>query len=84
MQRIVLATLVLASFVVGCVTASTMVGDANAALAVGEQECVNVSLYLMSGSDLNKGAVPSKTVKVPAGWEVKGGGPTNMVICRAG
>ena len=51
-------------------------------------ECASVSLWRVSGKSLNKGELPKKTVKVPEGWQVVGGGYDSqysepiMIICR--
>ncbi|MEZ9330210.1 hypothetical protein AB4152_14385 [Vibrio breoganii] len=51
-------------------------------------ECASVSLWRNSGKSINKGNLPDKTVKVPEGWVVVGGGYDSqysepiMVICR--
>ncbi len=40
-------------------------------------ECTAVTLWAVAGNSLNNGNIPSKTVKVPKGWEVVGAGATN-------
>ncbi|MGC4122256.1 MAG: hypothetical protein QM765_48270 [Myxococcales bacterium] len=67
-------------------------GRADAQAATGPRaytECFAATLYDMRGKDLNEGAAPSKTVKIPPGWTPIGGGgglrgdttPT-VVLCR--
>ncbi|WP_444892856.1 hypothetical protein ACJJIE_21000 [Microbulbifer sp. TRSA001] len=51
-------------------------------------ECFAATLWNISGRSLNKGEVPEKTVKVPEGWKVVGGGVGGargeafMILCR--
>ncbi|WP_444934999.1 hypothetical protein [Microbulbifer sp. JTAC008] len=51
-------------------------------------ECFAATLWQVSGRSLNKGEVPEKTVKVPEGWKVVGGGiggargEAVMILCR--
>jgi len=52
------------------------------------QECFAVSLWSISGRNLNEGQMPKKTVKIPTGWTPMGGGydagagEGNMILCR--
>jgi hypothetical protein len=52
------------------------------------QECFAVSLWSISGRNLNEGQMPKKTVKIPTGWTPMGGGydagagEGNTILCR--
>lgn len=93
MSRTLVSGLVIIAFIVGCAAASTVVPAAVAgpgATAGQHTECVGVSLWTTRGKSLNRGDV-GKTVRVPEGWEVvgggmglgsDGGGGAGMVICR--
>jgi len=49
-------------------------------------ECFGASMWLTPGRSLNDGRLPKKTVKVPEGWTVVGGGSSKgkpvMILCR--
>ena len=60
--------------------------------AVQYKECFGATLWLTAGRRLNNGYIPEKTVKVPVGWTVVGGGygPSSisgdaepiMILCK--
>jgi len=53
-------------------------------------ECFGATMWRTSGRSLNNGQLPKKTVKVPEGWSVVGGGYGGstggvepvMILCR--
>ena len=91
MNRAPLIFTLCATFVLGCATASVV----SSSMAVAAQpsspgqfaECFGATVYLAKGGNLNAAYVPDKTVLVPTGWTVVGGGSAGpggpmMVLCH--
>lgn len=78
MRRILFATAFVVTFIAGCVAATVGATstDAQAAQpAPGDRECFAVSVWTIQGRALNAGETPNKTVRVPAQYDIVGGGP---------
>lgn len=49
-------------------------------------ECFSASMWVYSGRSINNGENPTKTVKVPLGWSVVGGGSSSgepvVIMCK--
>ena len=99
MKNRAFAILVLVAIAIGCASgvvlqdkispsanAQNMVSQSNTAGTGNFSECAGVTLWLTPGKDINDGKLPEKTVNVPSGWSVVGGGQgphgANMIICR--
>jgi len=53
----------------------------------GYYECFAATSYLVQGRSLNNQKAPKKTVKIPPGWTVVGGGGVHggnsvLIVCR--
>ena len=69
------------SFATGVVMKEKIVPDAmaktvpeNVQPTTQYTECFGATLWLTPGKSLNDGQIPEKTVKIPSGWTVVGGG----------
>jgi hypothetical protein len=89
MTRTQLFLAISSAFVVGGVTVACVMAQAQAQapLTTGQTECVLVYKVPFTFADrIERGEMPDKTARIPAGWSVVSGGGEGqtLLMCRTG